>query len=276
MSQPVIVAVTSDHHTNSTLGLMPPEGVKLDEGNPVLPNKPQLWSWEKWLEYHEGINSLRRKHKAKLVYVSNGDACDGNHHGTTQIITANEESQAYIVQRVFGVVKGLKPDEIYVVRGTTAHVGEGASTEEALAKWLGANRDPESDAWSTWHLRLHIHGRELDFQHHCSVGGLPWTRSGGLARLAYKHMCERQDAGTKPADVIIRSHKHVHGDSYDMHRTRAIVTPAWQFKTAFAHKVATESIADIGGIAIVIHPDGQYEVKKWLFQPSLPQPRVIA
>lgn len=273
MNQPVVIGVSSDEHTNSTLGLMPPEGVKLDEGNPVLPNKPQLWMWEKWLDFHEGLNQWRRELKAKLVYVNNGDAADGNHHNTTQIVTGNEESQAYIAQRVFSVPKGLKPDAIYVVRGTTVHVGEGGASEEALGKWLGAKRDPESDLWSVWHLRLQYHGVEIDFQHHCSVGGLPWTRAGGVARLAFAHMAERWEAGLKPADIIIRSHKHVHGDSGFAHKTRAIITPAWQLKTAFAHKVAPNSIASIGSIGIAVFPDGHYEVRKWLYQPALPEVR---
>jgi hypothetical protein len=275
VSQPVVVAVTADQHTGSQLGLCPSEGVRLDEGGEYRPTKAQLWTWEKWLEYHAAIAQLRKSLKAKLIYVSNGDAVDGDHHGTSQIITRNVESQAYIAHRVFSVPKDLKADEYHVVRGTTIHVGEGGASEEALAKHLKAQRDPVSESWSVWHLRLHIYGRELDFQHHCSVGGLPWTVAGGVARLAFRHRVERIEAGLRPADLIIRSHKHTHLDSYDAHKTRAIVTPAWQLKTSHAHKVAPESIADIGGIAVVVEPDGQYAVQKWLYQPTLPQPRQV-
>ena len=273
MSKPWLVAVTSDHHTNSSIGLCPPEGVMLDEGGRYIPSKAQLWLSEKWTEFHGEVAKLRQSLKANLCYVLNGDAFDGDHHGTSQIITRNEESQAYIAHGVFGVVRDLKPDLTLVTRGTTAHVGEGAASEEALAKFLKAERDPESRAWSSWHHRLSLHGLHLDFQHHTSIGGLPWTVPGGVARLAFRIRWEHLDRGLTPPDLAIRSHKHLHADSYDAHKTRAIVTPAWQLKTAFAHKVAPESIADIGGIVVVIQPNGTYEVKKYLYLPSLPTER---
>ncbi len=274
--KPVLVAVSSDQHCNSMIGLCPAEGVALDEGGKYLPSKAQQWTWDCWLNYHRAVRDLRKELGARLVYVNNGDAVDGDHHNTSQIITRNMESQAYITHRVFSVVKDLAPDEVYVVRGTTTHVGEGAAAEEALAKHLKAQRDPDTESWSSWHVRLDIHGRELDFQHHASVGGLPWTVPGGVARLAFKHWAERLQAGLRPADVIVRSHKHVHADSYGAHRTRAIITPAWQLKTAFAHKVATESIADIGSIAVIVWPDKEPEVRKWLYQPALPTLRNVA
>lgn len=271
----IIIAVTSDQHTNSTVGLCPAEGVRLDEGGTYQPSKAQLWLWDCWLNFHRQVRELRKKHKAKLVYVLNGDFFDGDHHATTQIITRNVESQAYIAHRTASVIKDLQADEVHVIRGTTVHVGEGGASEEALGKHLGAVRDTDTECWSTWHRRLTVYGKEFDFQHHTSVGGLPWTVPGGVARLAFRHWVERLQAGERPADVIIRSHKHVHSDSYGAHQTRAIVTPAWQLKTSFAHRVAPESIADVGGIVILVGPTG-YEVRNILFKPSLPQPRVVA
>lgn len=275
MSRPVLVAISSDQHTGSYLGLCPSEGVRLDEGGYYHPSKAQRWLWECWEDAHQKIGALRKREKAKLIYVSNGDAVDGDHHGTSQIITRNVESQAYIRDRVFSVIEALKPDEAHIVRGTTTHVGEGAAAEEALGRRLEAEKDPDTDAWSSWHVRLKVHGRSLDFQHHCSLGGLPWTRPGGVTRLAFRHWCERELAGFAPADIIVRSHVHVDYDSYDIFPTRALVTPAWQLKTSHAHKVATESIAKVGMYAILIQPDGEYDVKKYRYTPALPTERVV-
>jgi hypothetical protein len=41
-------------------------------------------------------------------------------------------------------------------------------------------------------------------------------------------------------------------------------------KTAHAHKVAPESIADIGGLIVTITPDGRYDVEAKLYCPELP------
>jgi hypothetical protein len=61
----------------------------------------------------------------------------------------------------------------------------------------------------------------------------------------------------------------VYGDSFGAHRSRAIITPAWQLKTSYAHKVAPESIADIGGIIVTIQPSGRLDVEPVFYQPAL-------
>lgn len=269
-ARPVLLAITSDQHSNSTIGLCPPQGTRLDDGGTYQPSVPQRWLWDNWLDFHARVAELRRALKARLVYVVNGDAFDGDHHETTQIITRDEDSQAYIATEVFGVVRDLKPDQMHVVRGTRVHVG---SKEEGLGKFLGAVRDPVTKNWSAYHVRLNLNGLRVDCQHHTSVGGLPWTMPGGVARLAFRTRVEYLDRGLTPPDLIIRSHKHVHCDSYDAHKTRAIVTPAWQLKTEFGHRVAPDSIADVGGLIVVIQPDGRYEVRKYLYTPALPEER---
>lgn len=273
--RPVLLAITSDQHTNSTIGLCPSEGVRLDEGGEYKPSKAQLWQWDRWLEFWATVRRLRDTHKAKLVCVYNGDAVDGDHHNTSQIVTRNQESQAYIAVRVFSIPRDLKPDASYMVRGTVSHVGEGAASEEALAKHLKCERT-DAEAWSAWHWRLDVHGRLFDFQHHTSVGGLPWTAPGAIARLAFRHRIEHLERGLPPADFLFRSHLHRHHDSYEAHKTRAIVTPAWQLKTAYAHKVAPDSIADIGGVTCLVEPDGTVTVRKHLYQPDQPVARAVA
>lgn len=273
---PVLIAVTSDQHANSTLGLCPDEGVQLDDGGFYHPSKPQRWTWECWQDFWSKVAARRKALKAELVCVFNGDAVDGDHHQTSQIISRNMEVQGYVASRVFSVPMALKPERAYMIRGTEVHVGPSGSSEEALAKSLRCERDEETQNWSHWHLRLEVHGRLLDFQHHASVGGLPWTRPGGVARLAFRHWVEWSERGLRPADLLFRSHLHVFGDSYGAHKSRAIITPAWQLKTSHAHKVAPESIADIGGLLVTIPPDGRMDVEPIFYQPALPTPKRIA
>jgi hypothetical protein len=275
VKRPVLVVVTSDQHANSTLGLCPPEGVQLDDGGFYKPSPAQLWTWECWEDFWRHAAAVRRDTKARLIVVHNGDAVDGDHHQTSQIISRNMEVQGYVASRVFSVPKALKADQTFMVRGTEVHVGPSGSSEEALAKAQRCERDPETQNWSSWHLRMLVNDRLLDFQHHASVGGLPWTRPGGVARLAFRHWVEHQERGLRPADVLFRSHLHVMGDSFDMHKTRAIITPAWQLKTAHAHKVAPESIADIGGVLCLVQPDGAFTISKKLYQPALPAARSV-
>jgi hypothetical protein len=270
--RPVIVAVTSDHHTGSTVGLCPPEGVRLDDDGSYTPSKAQQWIWHNWeKDFWPAVAERRAHHKAQLWNAFNGDLSEGDHHGTSQIISKNPEPAAYVSDRVFGVPSGLKPDRTFVIRGTEAHVGPGGATEEAWARRMKAERNPVTKTWSWWHLRFEVYGVRFDFQHHGRTGTRPWTRASVVGALAAEIFYEHSAAGYPHPHLAIRSHRHVHADSYDAAPTRVIQTPAWQLKTAHAHKVAPESIADIGGIIIIVYPDGKYDVEKKLYKPELPK-----
>lgn len=244
--------------------------MRLDDGGTYLPSKAQLWTFEKWEDFWSRARAKRDKHNADLYALLNGDAHDGNHHGTTQIISGNEEVQAYIAQRTFGVVKDSKPEKIFVVRGTEAHVGPSGSSEENLARWLHAEKDPVTEAWSSWHWRLQIHGVLIDAQHHTSMGRLPWTMANAANRLAAEVFFEHARNRLPPPHLVFRSHVHRHADSYQAQPTRAIILPAWQLKTGYAHKVAPNSLADIGGGITVIYPDGTFEHETVLYRPDPP------
>lgn len=265
------MAIVSDVHCGSTLACCPPEGVKLDDGGKYLPSKVQSWLWERWEAYWSQIAALAKAEKGDLWVILNGDSFEGEHHGTTQVVSANPEVQAYLADRIFGVPRKLKPKHLFILRGTEAHVGPSGSSEEGFARGVRAEKDREGDRWSWWHLRLNIYGRRLDFQHHPSMmGNLPWTRPQATQRLAFRIWSEHQLRGFAAPTYAFRSHRHVFSDSGDAYPVRAVITPAWQMKTAFAHRVAADSIADIGGLAVVIRPNGEHEMKKYLYTPALP------
>jgi hypothetical protein len=269
--KPVIVVVTSDHHTGSTVGVCPPEGVRLDDGGCYTPSKPQVWLWECWVDFWKTVKEVRRKHRADLWVIYNGDMVDGDHHQTHQIISRNPDAQHYVASRVFGVAKDAHPNRLFVVRGTATHTGDGGSAEEALAKTLGAERDAETETWSRYHLRLEAYGVLMDFQHHGRMGQRPWTKQNAVNALAAQIFYEHAARGWDCPDLAFRSHMHQYGDSFNAHPVRVIQTPAWQLKTGYVHKVAPESIADVGGIITLVNPSGQFEVTHKLYTPSLPE-----
>lgn len=270
--RPVVVAITSDHHTGSTLGLCPPEGVRLDDDGAYAPSRSQKWLWQCWEDFWKTVGTIRTTHKAELRCVYNGDLSEGDHHGTSQIISRNPEPAAYISDRVFSVPADLKPEYQFIVRGTEAHVGPSGATEEAWARRMKAERNPETKTWSWWHLRLHVHGVRFDFQHHGRMGQRPWTEANVVSLLAAQIFYEHARKGLPHPHLAVRSHLHRYHDTHDNHPTRVVQTPAWQIKTAHAHKVVPESLADIGGVIVVVNPDGRYEVIPKLYQPALPTP----
>ncbi len=270
--RPVIVAITSDIHAGSTLGACPADGVRLDDGGMFMPSKPQVWLHECMQDYWATVAKARKELKAGLTVVYNGDLFDGPaHHGTPQCISSHPEPQMYLATTLFGIAKALVPDKTYIVRGTEAHVGPAGATEEAFAAMIGAEKNHDAHRYSWWHLRLNVNGTRFDFQHHPSTKGtVPWTAAAGVAREAFRVWTEHKEKDLDHPHIVIRSHTHVHRDSFDAHRSRAIITPAFQLKTSFGHKVASASIADIGGIYIICYPDGTYDVRKKLYLPALP------
>lgn len=279
MTKPVteVAVIVSDLHAGSSVALCPPEGTRTDDGQEVKPSKFQRWIWERYEMFWARAQAVKAQHKGcRTTVVGNGDIFEGNHHGTQQIMAPGKDAQAYIASRLFDPVEAFQPDRVFIVRGTEVHVGPSGSDEEALAKALSNRlpivRDPETHLWSYWHLRLLLNDRLLDFQHHTNVGGLPWTAPGAIARLAFRIWVEHTERNRRAPDLAIRSHRHQYRDSFGAHRTRAIVTPAWQGKTGFAHKVVPESIADMGGLIITIPPTGPYHVEPVLFPPDEPKP----
>jgi hypothetical protein len=274
----VVFAVTSDHHCGSVVGLCPPEGVRITDDNEYRPGKAQAWIWSCWESYWKDVAERRKALGADLYCAFNGDCVEGtDHHNTWEVISRAPEPQAYVAERVFGLAAspdcGLvvpKADKVFVVRGTEAHVGQGASSEEHLAKKLKAQRHPGGKTWSHYRLRLDIHGVRIDMQHHGRTGTRPWTRTNAPGSLALEIFYEHAARGIPHPHLAIRSHRHTYADSYNAHPTRVIQTPAWQLKTAHAHKVAPESIADIGGLIVTITPDGKYDVEAKLYCPELP------
>jgi hypothetical protein len=272
--RPITIAITSDQHANSTLAAVPPEGCVLDDGGKYQPSAVNSWIWDCWTNYWERVAQHVKYLDAELWCVFNGDLVEGTaHHGTTQVVSSHPEPQAYLADRIFGVPRSLAPQRTFVVRGTEAHVGPSGATEEAFARSIRAEKDHATGRWSWWQLRLAPHGCLIDCAHHPSIGGnLPWTQPQAVQRLAFLVFSHHAVRGMPHPKLVIRSHRHVTGDSYDAYPTRAIITPAFQLKTAYAHKVAADSIADIGGIVITADPDGSYSVQRHLYEVKPPEP----
>jgi len=271
-SKTIAIAVVGDSHCGSTLGLCPEEGVKLPEGGRYIPSHAQLWLWEKWLDYWAWVEEVRSQYKAKLYGIVNGDAVDGGaHHGQVQFITADSEAQAYIATAALDPMRQTvrkHKGKFWFLKGTRVHVG---SDEEALAKWFGAEREPETDAWARYILKLELYGVRIDVRHHMAVGtSRPWLEGNPANIAAAMIFVEHARKGRPHPHLALRSHKHKTSDSFDNQPTRCICLPAWQLATDFVHKIAPESIADIGGVVVVVEPDGRCTVHKRLYTPDAP------
>lgn len=266
----VVLAVTNDQHCGSTVALCPPE-INLDDGGSYKASKAQLWLWQCWNDFWSRVDVVRKEQGADLYQVFNGDAIDGDHHHTSQILSRNPNAQAAVWTACVAVPLALKPDKMFFVRGTEVHVGNSASGEERIADGLRRDKRPiegdtETGTASWWHLRQEIHGVRIDVAHHGRTGMREHTRASAASLHAHDIVMSHIKSGDPYPHLALRAHYHRFNDSHDAAPTRVITNGAWQLKTGYVHKIAADTLADIGGLIVVIQPDGRYAVEKVHFK----------
>lgn len=270
-NRPVVVAFTSDQHAGGTTAACPPE-VRLDDGGYYKASKPQSWLYQSWGDYWARVDAVRREVDGDLYEVFGGDLVDGAHHRTTQILSENPNGQAAVVDAMLKIPLALNPEKLFVIRGTEAHVGQSASAEERIASGLRKDKrpivgDPESGTASWWHLRMEIQGVRLDVTHHGRTGQREHTRGSQAVLHAHDILLSHVKNGDDYPHLCLRGHHHKFNDSHDAAPVRVVTSGAWQLGTSYVHKVAADSLADVGGLIVVIR-DGTYTVEKVHFKAS--------
>ena len=257
-NKPILLAVSSDQHTNSTLGLCPPV-VQLDDGGTYKLSSPQRKLWREWLAFVDRAQSLKDSLDARLIVLFNGDVTDGDHHDTSQIITRNRSTMIRIAANTLSPLVDLADDVIFV-RGTTAHVGKSGDLEEEIAYDLGGwENDGVRSHWS-WYAN--VGGVVIDAAHHAGMGRLPWTAKNAANKVASTSLFSYAEQGARIPDLVFRSHNHRWADSYDNFPVRAICLPGWQLKTEYVHRIDTSAIPNIGGVLVKIE-GGSYDIDKF-------------
>lgn len=262
----VVLAVVNDVHAGSTVAVCPPQ-IQLDDGGYYGASKAQLWLWDCWQRFWQEVDDTRKAENAKLYMAFNGDMVDGDHHQTTQIMSGNLTAQAQAFNACMRVPLNLEPDAIAFIRGTEAHVGKSASAEERIADGLRRDGrpvygDPDTGTSSWWHCRWEIQGILFDIAHHGRTGQREHTRASAASLHAHDILMSHVKSGDRPPNLCLRAHYHRFNDSYDAAKiTRVITGGAWQLKTGYVHAKHADSLADIGGLIIVIR-NGKYEVRK--------------
>lgn len=221
-----IVVVFADTHSNSTLGLCPPE-VHIGDGMRALASKSQLWSWKCWNLLWDKVEKLDREVKpTKIIAVGAGDLVDVNKHSGHQLISQNKSiivrMAKLALERPLSIV-----DEFYALRGTEAHGGGCGEYEELLAHDIGAVEDPKFGTSSWWHLPLESAGVKFDITHHPATNSLrPWTLGSAACRQSAMLINEYQ--GEDLPQVAIRAHVHHIEDSGVTFPIRTFFLPAWK------------------------------------------------
>jgi len=228
-----LIVVVSDLHCGSTVGLMPPEFVT-EEGNALMQNPLQKWLWDCWLRAQDFAHAV--VNGDPYVLVLNGDAVEGIHHGTKQIISPKTKDHMACAEETIESLAEIA-SQVVLVKGTECHTG---SDELTLGKILGGAKDPDTNKRKPQHafdrLTLDIHGTRCAFSHHigASLGSYLEATQMSVA-INEEHMAAVTNGEPAPT-VIVRSHRHrfcYFGNDHSL----CVVTPPWQALTRFGYKV---------------------------------------
>ena len=264
-----ILAVVSDTHINSTVGLSVPM-CNLDDGGTYHASKAQRWLWHNWLDFWETVTDCVTKHtkgkdKPNVWTVFNGDLIEGDGKNRShQLVTHNDTTAMRVALDT--IEPALKiSSRTFVIRGTAAHVGLSANLEEKIAIDIGAERCKDTDAYSWWKLLLDCEEVLFDITHHGNVGRLPWTKPNPLNALAVRLILSYTNQ--RLPQVALRSHRHLYAETGSNYPIRVIALPAWQLATEYTHRLAIVEPADVGGLVFICH-QGEYELIVKRYQPE--------
>jgi hypothetical protein len=267
-SQPnkTAVIVVSDAHINGTTALSP-KVVPLDDGGTYHANKLQRALWETWIQFVADVDRMTAG--MRRIVVMNGDMIElDTKRRSIQLITLNKAQISRIVIDTLEPILDIA-DNVIVTRGTAAHVGKSAWSEELLANDLDNTIRESEHAASFWHFRGIVAGVKFDIAHHGRMGSNVRTSKNAANLLAFDTMSNYLSMEAPAPDVVIRSHNHRRSDSGRNYKTFAMFTPAWTFLTEFGYRIGAEnSIADIGG-DIFICDNGEYTWTPLTYAPKV-------
>lgn len=271
------IVVVSDLHVGCQLALCPPEGAMQAEGGYYYPSKFQKKIYNMWRQFWD-VDVPMITEGEDYDIVVNGEFIDGSHHNSVSQWTHNLTDQAAVaVELMKPIVKKCK-GSFYVIRGTEAHSGQSGCMDEQIARELGAT--PTKDGqYSRYELWKTLWGGLVHFNHHIGTTGSSAYESTAVYKELVEAYVEAGRWGSRPPDVVVRSHRHRHmcievASSHG--KALSIVTPGWQGKTPFAHKIAgaRQSQPQFGGIVLSWSREEQYIYARhrvWRLERDVPE-----
>lgn len=261
----------SDTHINGSVSLINPQAV-LDDGGGYKLSRTQSWLWECWLK---ALDIVKAEKAGELYTHFLGDMVDLDVKSrSAQIITRNPATAIEWGHDQLAPLAEMSTGVSWL-RGTEAHVGTSAYSEENLAKMFdNTMREPSTGKASWWWMLWRSDNITFDLAHHPSTGAggtNPQTRFNGINRLASYTESDYVDRlHAMPPNFVIRGHIHQFRDSRDHYATRAITLPPWTMLNAYNLRHGITFPENVGKVMIFCDK-GKSHVRPILFSPDPPK-----
>lgn len=262
----VIWAVYGDLHAGSKLGLCLPYFELVDE-DAYHANKGQVWAHTCWMDFWKDVAILKarlgQRGSVEVRTICVGDAPERGYH-------SRKGSQHFARNPVDVLRLGVElhqpvcevADTMFFIKGSMPHAGNAGWLEEALARDLEAEQNPETpNAHSWWFLRIEDEGVKGDFYHRPPTQGwLPHTEDAAASRASFIIRLRCVERGEDPPDLAFFGHVHYAADSGKIKKPRVFFCRGWQLPYDWIHHIGKGAYPPPLGGYIVVLQDGEFEV----------------
>ena len=249
-----VLAFPADSHSGSTVGLMRYNPWQLDTGGTYYPSPTQRILWKQWVECWDTVKALKAD---RLIITMMGDAVDGKHHDTSELVTQRVEEQESIfidaMEWTLDYVNFGSNDVLQFISGTPAHTGEMAQSERRVCKDLGGRDGRVYDR-----LKFEVDGIRFDCAHDgIGVGGRAWTDDSSFHMAVKSMLFQSLLTRSEPPHYIIRAHRHRFTPTNyarGAYKIDGFICPAMQLKTTYSNRATTSNNErpDIGMLIVVV------------------------
>lgn len=263
----MLILNISDPHAGSAVAMLPREP-RLSKALEVSPNSIQSIIADQYTAALKRVVSVR-KWREPLTAIINGDCIEGNHHGTTQIVTPSTKAQMDIFRDIWDETTALvKPDKVYMVAGTETHVGE---WETIIGEYVKA--EPNGAYRYVFPvLKRRVEGKVIWWAHH-GPGPGRGNNQGNALRNALKSLLVQCLANNETSpDIVV--YGHTHSPTYETatlgrHTVHGFILPSLKAKDAYIYKVQPFALNSVGVLLFDINkqfPAGRLENGWWEWQ----------
>ena len=265
ITKDTFIVVLSDMHSGGSTALFPNrfwQSTTTEHNH--TPTRRQKQMYRHFVDCMEYARENREG--KRLIVIHDGDAIEGYHHNTTQVITSNKKEQAELhIELMDTFLRHTKwskqdGDQLYYVSGTETHTGD---VEHGIAKDLSAERNPYGGRIFD-RLELKINNRLLWFVHHGKSRGDGANEGNALRNWLRDVYWDCAKSRRQPPDFVCTGHTHTpayntyvipHENGY--HTMHGLICPSWQEKTRYAYKVAPLNKNEIGAVYLEIKGTGE-------------------
>jgi hypothetical protein len=229
--EPLLNLDVSDIHCGSDVAMVPTK-LRLECGREIGhgSNRHQAWLYQSWLDMQKRFHTVRKG--APYVLTINGDAIEGIHHRSDEVVAAKFKEHLQIALDVLGPL-AEKAAEVYIIKGTECHTGD---WEEVLRRELRLPRP----AANHWHYE--VNGCLVDARHHMPVTSRKHLEASALSIEMANYLSNAICSDLPQPRVFLRGHRHIHG-IYSDGKSMICVTGGWQFLTRHGNKVVPGSVS---------------------------------